>query len=131
MFALLLCLFSPPALAQSHLQFEWGQRLYELGDYEAAIVEWQAIYDHEGIATVQGPIAHVRRILGDREGEREALELYYTVAPRSELKALASRIAELGGTLPMRDLRQVQRAQTVPEALRPVQPATSAEAPVG
>jgi hypothetical protein len=110
MVALFVALLCPSARAQSHIQFDWGMSLYEQGDFESALLEWQAMYENTGSAAVQRHVANAQRQLGNTTGEREALEVYYTVAPAPILEELRARIETLGGRIPMRDLREVQKA---------------------
>ncbi|MCB9673999.1 MAG: hypothetical protein H6737_02725 [Alphaproteobacteria bacterium] len=111
MLAILAALLCPSALAQSHVQFDWGMALYEQGDFESALMEWEALYENTGSAVVMRHVANAYVRLGDAKGERQALEIYYTVAPAPVLKELRERIESLGGAVPMRDLREVQKAR--------------------
>ncbi len=108
----------------ARIQLEWGQHLFEQGNYDAALAELQALVGHHDEPAFHWTLAKIHHAMGNEQGELEALQVFYTVAAPDALSPLRARILELGGTLPMRTLRGVQRHQmasgpssTVSEAL--------------
>jgi hypothetical protein len=111
--------------ASAHIQLEWGQHLLAQGHHAAALAELEALVSHHDEPLFHWTLAQAYHAVGDEAGELAALQVFFTVAPPESVDALRARILELGGTLPMRTLRGVQRTQTAlaasghGEAVRP------------
>ena len=102
-----------PATLQSsaQIQLEWGENLLQQGHYVAALAELQDLVAHHDEPVAHWTLARIHHAMGNTEGELAALQVFFTVAPPASVPDLRDRILELGGTLPMRTLRGVQRTR--------------------
>lgn len=102
---------APEARQRARELYENGERLYEEGEYEGAILAFREALELSGEAVLHFNIANCLERLGRLGEARDELTLYRAVAPAEEAETLNRRISAMD--------RRIAEAQVATQELPP------------
>ncbi len=117
--------------AKSKAHFMRGARLYKEGNYDQAIIEYQAAYDALPIPEFLFNLGQAYRLKGEGEKALELYNRYLTLAPEGPVAGeVRTNVAELTKQLEAERAAEHAKAEQEAEAKRRAQSVTLTVAPV-